>query len=122
LRSETCYGAAAVTTISAGRCYDSAVVTPHRLVGGFPFAAPEAITAAGVEGDSEGESRVRSFASLEPPDTCYAKSGDLSIAYQVIGEGPLDLVYTGSWTNQIEHAWELASTGASSSGWRRSRG
>jgi class 3 adenylate cyclase len=46
---------------------------------------------------------------VEPPDTCYARSGDLSIAYQVIGERPLDLVYTGSWTNQIEHAWELPS-------------
>jgi class 3 adenylate cyclase len=46
---------------------------------------------------------------VEPPETRYAKSGDLSIAYQVIGEGPLDLVYTGSWTNQIEYAWELPS-------------
>ena len=52
---------------------------------------------------------MRSFDSLEPPETRYAKSGDLNIAYQVIGEGPLDLVYTGSWTNQIEHAWELPS-------------
>jgi pimeloyl-ACP methyl ester carboxylesterase len=52
---------------------------------------------------------LRSFGSVEPPDTCYARSGDLSIAYQVIGEGALDLVYTGSWTNQIEHAWELPS-------------
>jgi pimeloyl-ACP methyl ester carboxylesterase len=52
---------------------------------------------------------VRSFDPLDPPETHYAKSGELSIAYQVIGEGPLDLVYTGSWTNRIEHAWELPS-------------
>lgn len=42
-----------------------------------------------------------------PPETRYAKSGEINIAYQTIGEGALDLVYTGSWTNQIEHAWEL---------------
>ncbi len=52
---------------------------------------------------------MRSFGFLEPPDTRYAKSGDLDIAYQVVGEGLLDLVYTGSWTNQIEHAWEFPS-------------
>jgi pimeloyl-ACP methyl ester carboxylesterase len=44
---------------------------------------------------------------VELPETRYAKSGELSIAYQVTGEGPLDLVYAGSWTDQIEHAWEL---------------
>src|SRR5713226_7883310 len=44
---------------------------------------------------------------MRPPDTHYARSGDLSIAYQVFGEGPLDLVYAPSWVNQIEHAWEL---------------
>jgi hypothetical protein len=44
---------------------------------------------------------------VQPPETRYARSGDLSVAYQVAGEGALDLVYSGSWTNQIEHAWEL---------------
>jgi hypothetical protein len=27
------------------------------------------------------------------PETRYAKSGGLNIAYQVVGDGPLDLVY-----------------------------
>ncbi len=27
-----------------------------------------------------------------PPDTKYAKSGDVHIAYQVIGDGPIDLI------------------------------
>jgi len=30
---------------------------------------------------------------VEPPDVQYARSGDLSIAYQVVGEGPIDLVF-----------------------------
>jgi len=30
---------------------------------------------------------------MDPPETRYAKSGDVRIAYQVVGEGPLDLVF-----------------------------
>jgi pimeloyl-ACP methyl ester carboxylesterase len=46
---------------------------------------------------------------MQAPETRYARSDGLSIAYQVVGDGPLDLIYTGSWTNQIEHAWEWPS-------------
>jgi hypothetical protein len=31
-------------------------------------------------------------AQLPIPETLYARSGDVSIAYQVMGEGPIDLV------------------------------
>ncbi len=41
-----------------------------------------------------------------PPQTRYARSGDLHIAYQVIGDGPMDLVYVPSWISQVEHYWE----------------
>jgi class 3 adenylate cyclase len=40
------------------------------------------------------------------PETRYAKSGDLNIAYQVVGEGPLDLVYVAGWISNVELAWE----------------
>jgi pimeloyl-ACP methyl ester carboxylesterase len=40
------------------------------------------------------------------PVTHYAKSGDASIAYQVIGEGPFDLVYVSGWISNIELMWE----------------
>jgi hypothetical protein len=30
---------------------------------------------------------------MTAPQTKYAKSGDLNIAYQVVGDGPFDLVY-----------------------------
>lgn len=40
------------------------------------------------------------------PEIRYAKSGDVHIAYQVIGNGPVDLVYTpGIWSN-LEIMWE----------------
>src|SRR5215210_6875882 len=41
-----------------------------------------------------------------PPETRYAKSGDLNIAYQVVGEGPFDLVYVPGWISNIELMWE----------------
>jgi pimeloyl-ACP methyl ester carboxylesterase len=40
------------------------------------------------------------------PETRYAKSGDLNIAYQVVGDGPFDLVYVPGWISNIELMWE----------------
>ena len=40
------------------------------------------------------------------PVTMYAKSGDVNIAYQAVGEGPLDLVLVPGWVSNIEVAWE----------------
>jgi hypothetical protein len=36
------------------------------------------------------------------PETRYARSGDVNIAYQVVGEGPRDLVYVPGWVSNIE--------------------
>lgn len=38
--------------------------------------------------------------------TRYARSGDVHIAYQVVGEGPFDLVYVPGWVSHVELAWE----------------
>jgi len=40
------------------------------------------------------------------PQTHYAKNGSVSVAYQVLGEGPLDLVYIPGWVSNIEIFWE----------------
>jgi class 3 adenylate cyclase len=40
------------------------------------------------------------------PETRYAKSGDVSIAYQVVGDGPLDLVIVPGWISNVDFAWE----------------
>lgn len=40
------------------------------------------------------------------PETRYAQSGDVSIAYQVIGEGPLDLVFIPGTISHLELWWE----------------
>jgi pimeloyl-ACP methyl ester carboxylesterase len=44
--------------------------------------------------------------SPEPPKTRYAKSGNLHLAYQVLGEGALDLVFVAEFWNSIEAQWE----------------
>jgi len=40
------------------------------------------------------------------PETQYARSGDLRIAYQVIGNGPLDLVFVPGFVSNIDLLWE----------------
>src|SRR5271154_4428022 len=40
------------------------------------------------------------------PLTRYASSSEASIAYQVAGEGPLDLLFLPGWISQIEQLWE----------------
>ena len=37
----------------------------------------------------------------------YARSGDVSIAYQVVGEGPLDLVLVHGWVQSFDPGWEI---------------
>jgi pimeloyl-ACP methyl ester carboxylesterase len=39
-------------------------------------------------------------------ETKYARSGDIHIAYQALGRGPLDLVYVPGWVSHVELAWE----------------
>ena len=41
-----------------------------------------------------------------PPRTLYTKSGDVTIAYQVLGDGPIDLVYAPGWISNVEYGWQ----------------
>src|SRR6516164_38385 len=44
---------------------------------------------------------------MTPPETRYAKSGELRIAYQVAGSGPLDLVFVPGFVSNIDLYWEI---------------
>jgi class 3 adenylate cyclase len=46
-----------------------------------------------------------------PPKTYYARSGDVSIAYQVVGDGPFDVVFVPPAVSHVELDWEVPSTG-----------
>ena len=44
---------------------------------------------------------------MDAPDVRYAKSGDVNIAYSVVGDGPFDLIFVvGSVFTALEYAWE----------------
>jgi pimeloyl-ACP methyl ester carboxylesterase len=42
----------------------------------------------------------------EVPETQYTKSGDVHIAYQVLGSGPLDVVFVPGFVSHLEHQWD----------------
>ncbi|MFZ1156116.1 MAG: adenylate/guanylate cyclase domain-containing protein [Solirubrobacteraceae bacterium] len=42
------------------------------------------------------------------PTTRYASSGDANIAYQVAGEGSLDLLFLPGWISQVEQLWDAS--------------
>jgi pimeloyl-ACP methyl ester carboxylesterase len=42
----------------------------------------------------------------DPPKTRYAKSGDVHIAYQVLGDGPIDVVYVPGFVSNVKYDWE----------------
>jgi len=43
---------------------------------------------------------------MDLPETKYAMSGDVHIAYQQFGSGPIDLVFVPGWASHIDYAWE----------------
>ncbi|HKO96186.1 MAG TPA: alpha/beta fold hydrolase [Pyrinomonadaceae bacterium] len=59
--------------------------------------APVALT-------SEPASRLES-ALEHPPETRYTRSGNVNIAYQVVGDAPLDLVFVMGWVSHMEYFW-----------------
>ena len=40
------------------------------------------------------------------PETRYAKSGDVHVAYQVLGEGPIDLVFVPPIMSHLDFQWD----------------
>ena len=41
------------------------------------------------------------------PPTRYAKNGEAHLAYQVLGQGPLDMVLIESWVHHVEAFWQI---------------
>lgn len=54
---------------------------------------------------------IRSVASAQllaaaKPETRYVKNGDVNIAYQVVGQGDVDIVFVMGWVSHLEYFWE----------------
>ena len=82
------------------------IETAHRR--GYRFIA-------GVQAGSEDpalHSRDPALHSRDPalhiphaPRVRYARSGSVNIAYQVVGDGPTDLVFVMGWVSHLEYFW-----------------
>jgi pimeloyl-ACP methyl ester carboxylesterase/class 3 adenylate cyclase len=47
------------------------------------------------------------YPAMDTPTTSYAKAADgVHIAYQVLGDGPLDMVFVMGWVTNLEATWE----------------
>jgi pimeloyl-ACP methyl ester carboxylesterase/class 3 adenylate cyclase len=49
---------------------------------------------------------------VDVPETRYARSGDVAIAYQVLGDGPVDLVFAPGFVSNIDAGWSVPGRGA----------
>ena len=43
---------------------------------------------------------------MQKPQTQFTSAGDVAIAYQVVGDGPVDLIYASGWLHNIDIMWE----------------
>jgi pimeloyl-ACP methyl ester carboxylesterase/DNA-binding winged helix-turn-helix (wHTH) protein len=72
------------------------IETAHRR--GYRFIAP--VTGAPRAQPAPGPPEP------EPPfEVHYARSGDVNIAYQVLGNGPIDLVFVMGWVSHLDYFW-----------------
>src|SRR5262249_34041809 len=42
----------------------------------------------------------------DPPETKYVKVGDVHVAYQVVGNGPIDIVWVPGFVSHLEYDWD----------------
>jgi pimeloyl-ACP methyl ester carboxylesterase len=56
---------------------------------------------------AHGSAKDGHFFGMDVPETRYARSGDVSIAYQVFGEGPFDVVFAPSLVTHVELQWKV---------------
>lgn len=76
------------------------------LVVGLPFAVLGAwIMGRDEPASGQGSSNTH-LDDIGPGETQYARSDDVSIAYQVTGAGPVDIVMVNGWISNVEIAWE----------------
>ena len=104
---------------------DNVVLLPHvasgtvrdaRGDGGTDAAQPRQLPEVGAAGDAGADAgrraglggRVRASITLNAvAETSYASCGDLSLAYQVFGDGPVELVFVGTFVSHVELTWAM---------------
>ncbi len=72
------------------------IETAHKR--GYRFVAPVTPVAAPASAPVDA-------GDFTPPPTHYARSGQVNIAYQVVGDGPIDLVFVMGWVSHLDYFW-----------------
>jgi pimeloyl-ACP methyl ester carboxylesterase/DNA-binding winged helix-turn-helix (wHTH) protein len=79
------------------------IETAHRR--GYRFIAPVSIEAHAVAPAVTVVPSGPAVSVVSVPETHYARSGDVNIAYQVVGSGPRDLVFIMGWVSHLDYFW-----------------
>lgn len=84
------------------------VETAHRR--GYRFIAPVKVITdptahAPLVETTSAPASVAAVSEPPAPPIHYARSGDVNIAYQVVGDGPIDLVFVMGWVSHLEYFW-----------------
>jgi DNA-binding winged helix-turn-helix (wHTH) protein len=98
---------------SGGR--EDVSILPKRIAGGAAVEGEDGLTvsqqprqkslANPIVAPSPQVSTEQPLLVRPAPETMYARSGDVNIAYQVIGDGPIDLVFVMGWVSHLEYFW-----------------
>jgi pimeloyl-ACP methyl ester carboxylesterase len=43
----------------------------------------------------------------EAPQTRFVRNGDIHLAYQVVGNGPIDLLFIDTWVHHVDLVWDI---------------
>ena len=54
----------------------------------------------------EGSQAQSTTTSILRPETYYVRNGNVNIAYQVVGDGPVDIVFVMGWVSHLEYFWK----------------
>jgi pimeloyl-ACP methyl ester carboxylesterase/DNA-binding winged helix-turn-helix (wHTH) protein len=81
------------------------IETAHRR--GYRFIAPvTVVTSPGADAPLVAAAPpAQAGVEATVPVTRYARSGDVNIAYQVVGDGPIDLVFVMGWVSHLDYFW-----------------
>lgn len=70
---------------------------------GWIFRAPVQVVNPARQESTNRQSQTN--IPLSVPQTRYTSSGDVNIAYQVVGDGPVDIVFVMGWVSHLEYFW-----------------
>jgi pimeloyl-ACP methyl ester carboxylesterase len=65
---------------------------------GYRFVAP----VESFDGERDGDNKQ----AIAAPKIHYVQNGEVNIAYQVVGDGPVDIVFVMGWVSHLEYFWK----------------